>query len=92
MPRHRLRNFSQAHSFPPVKSPGGSNKAYGEGWIYVSYGITFALAVVLWALGGIWVDRRLGTVPLFTLIGTLGGMMLAGFWLMQRIKAGERKR
>lgn len=74
-----------------MKSPGGPNKAYGEGWIYVSHGITFAIAVALWALGGVWVDRRLGTMPLFTLIGTIGGMFLAGAWLVQRVRAGERK-
>jgi len=92
MVRRCLRNISQAHSFPPVKSPDGPNRAYGEGWTYVTHGITFAVAVALWALGGVWLDRRLGTMPLFTLIGTVGGMLLAGFWLIQRVKAGERRK
>ena len=92
MPCHCLRNISQAHSFPPVKSPDGPHRTYGEGWTYVAHGTTFAVAVALWALGGVWLDRRLGTMPLFTLIGTVGGMLLAGFWLIQRVKAGERRK
>lgn len=59
----------------------------GEGYSYVSVGITFALTLTGAALLGFWLDRRLGTVPLFTLIGTLGGMGLGGFWLYQRLRA-----
>lgn len=32
-------------------------------------GLTFAVAMVLFALGGLWVDDRLGTRPLFLLVG-----------------------
>jgi F0F1-type ATP synthase assembly protein I len=74
-----------------VKTPDGPNRAYGEGWIYVSHGITFAVAVVLWALAGIWLDRRLGTMPLFTVLGTVVGMGLSGFWLLNRVRAGNRR-
>lgn len=89
-PGNRLRNISQAPSFPPVNAPDGPNLGYGEGWKYLSYTITFALAVALWALGGVWLDRRLGTLPLFTVVGTLAGMATAGYWLMARVKAGRR--
>lgn len=72
-----------------MKTPGGPHRAYGEGWAHVSHGITFALAVALSALGGVWLDRRWGTLPLFTIVGTVGGMALAGFWLVQRLRGGN---
>lgn len=41
--------------------------------------MTFALAVALFALAGSWIDRRLGTSPIFLvlgfLLGTAGGML-----------------
>lgn len=72
-----------------MKTPDGPHRAYGEGWAHVSHGITFAVAVVLFALGGVWLDRRFGLMPLFTLIGTFLGMFLAGFWLYGRLKGGR---
>jgi len=67
----------------------------GEGYSFVSMGITFALTLTGAALLGLWLDRRFGTLPLFTLIGTFGGMALGGFWLYQRLRGeiesdGER--
>ena len=41
---------------------------------YVHLGLTFALSILLFLYGGYRLDIRLGTLPLFTLIGTfLGG-------------------
>lgn len=59
----------------------------GEGYSYVAVGMTFALTLTAAALLGLWLDRRFGTVPLFTLIGTFGGMALGGFWLYQRLRS-----
>ncbi len=44
-------------------------------------GITLGLAMALFAWGGNWVDGRLGTSPLFVLLGVFGGFG-AGFWSM----------
>lgn len=44
----------------------------GLGW-YV------AICVVLGVLGGVWLDRLLGTAPLLTLVGTVLGSV-AAFW------------
>ncbi len=41
---------------------------------YVHLGLTFTLSILLFLYGGYRLDIRLGTLPLFTLIGTfLGG-------------------
>jgi hypothetical protein len=60
----------------------------GEGWELVSHGVTFALVITVSALGGVWLDKRLGTMPLATLVGTLGGMAWAGYWLYAKLGSG----
>jgi F0F1-type ATP synthase assembly protein I len=71
---------------------GGPNQAIGEGYAMVAVGITFALTLTGAALLGFWLDKRFGTVPLFTLIGTLGGMTLAGYWLWAKLVREQQKR
>ena len=69
----------------PEESP---NREIGEGYALVSVGITFALTLAGFTLGGFWLDKRLGTMPLFTLLGMVVGTGLGGFWLWQRM--GQR--
>jgi len=42
----------------------------GLGW-YV------AISIILGLLGGLWLDRKLETVPIFTLVGVALGIVLA---------------
>jgi len=73
-----------------VKHPrDDSLREIGQGYSLVSVGITFALVLTGAALLGFWLDRRLGTIPLFTLIGTLGGTGLGGFWVYQRMRRDD---
>jgi len=44
-------------------------------------GLTMALAIALFAIGGNWVDERLGTGPLFVLLGAFLGFG-GGFYRM----------
>ena len=89
--RIRLRNISQARTFRPVKPAGdGSNREIGEGYALLSVGITFALTLVGFTLGGFWLDGRMKSLPLFTVLGMLVGAGLGGFWLWQRF--GKRPR
>jgi F0F1-type ATP synthase assembly protein I len=48
----------------------------GVGW-YI------AIAIVLGLLGGLWVDGKLGTRPLFTIIGLIIGIMAAVYGVYQ---------
>ena len=43
--------------------------------VNLSWTMLFSLALPL--LGGIWLDRKLGTMPLLTLIGTILGILAA---------------
>ena len=57
---------------------------------YFAVGLKFAAGIVVFSLAGVWLDRRLGTIPLFTLVGTLGGAVL-GFLSVYRDVASDQK-
>jgi F0F1-type ATP synthase assembly protein I len=75
-----------------VKRPGSDDdsKEIGEGYALLTIGITFALTLTGCVLLGVWADRRLHTVPLFTIAGMLGGMAIGGFWMFQRLRRESR--
>jgi F0F1-type ATP synthase assembly protein I len=50
---------------------------------FAGIGIQFAVSIVLFAFAGVWLDKRLGTSPIFVLLMVLGGGGLA-FWMMVR--------
>ena len=56
---------------------------------FAGIGLQFALTLVVFALVGIWLDKKLGSSPWLLLIGVLGGAGL-GFWSMIR-KVSVRK-
>ena len=83
-----MRIFSQAGRFSPGMEPkSGPGKQYGEGYKYVSYGINFAGGNIVFMLVGLWLDRRLGVVPLFTVAGTLIGSVLSFLSVYRRLEA-----
>lgn len=59
---------------------------------YATTGLTFGVVLVVSTALGYWLDTRLGTVPLLTLVGAaIGG--IAGFWHLYRtLTAGVRDR
>ena len=57
---------------------------------FTGYGLTWALSTLLFLLGGWWLDGKVGSAPLFTILGAfIGGG--AGFYSLYRhIVAGPR--
>jgi len=54
-------------------------------------GVQFALAVVLFLFVGQWLDRRLGTAPVFLILGVFAGAA-GGFYSMYRkLTAAQRR-
>lgn len=53
----------------------------------ISFGITMVAAVFLGLYGGQWLDRRLGTFPIFMLLGILLGVGV-GFYSLWGELAG----
>jgi F0F1-type ATP synthase assembly protein I len=50
---------------------------------FAGVGLQFAVTLVLFALAGVWLDKRLGSSPWMLLLLVFGGSGLA-FWSMYR--------
>lgn len=64
----------------------------GEGYKYVSLGLTFAGGIIFFMLIGLGLDRLLHLMPLFTITGTLVGTVLSFLVVYRRLQAEERLR
>jgi F0F1-type ATP synthase assembly protein I len=71
------------------EEPAG--RALGAGYKYVSIGMTFAGAIVVFMGLGWLLDRWLGTLPLFLVAGALGGALLSFIWVYQKLKQDEAR-
>ncbi len=71
------------------KEPAG--RALGTGYKYVSMGMTFAGGIVMFTGLGWLVDRWLGTLPLFLIIGAIGGSVLSFVWVFLKLKQDETR-
>ena len=71
------------------KNLGGRNglwQALGLAW---NLGYIIALPLVVFALGGRLLDRRMGTSPLFLLAGVFISLIVTTIGLMRKIKVNE---
>lgn len=59
---------------------------------YAAAGLQFAVALVLFALGGDWLDDRFGTGPLFLLLGVFGGGAAAFYGMYRKLMAPHAKK
>ncbi len=76
----------------------GSRKSFGQGdeppnagAAYLGLGLQFGAAIVLFMLAGMWLDRRLGTVPWLMVIGVFVGAA-GGFYSIYRRLMDDQKR
>lgn len=58
--------------------------------IALSFGVTTAVSILLGYWGGNWVDRRLGTFPIFMVLGVLLGVGASFKSLFDFVAAFER--
>jgi F0F1-type ATP synthase assembly protein I len=59
----------------------------GEGYRYMGMGLQFAGGIVFFSLGGVALDRWLGLMPLFTILGTLLGATLSFINVYTKLQA-----
>jgi F0F1-type ATP synthase assembly protein I len=64
----------------------------GEGYKYVSLGLTFAGGIIFFMALGLVLDRLLGIMPVFTLTGTLVGTVLSFLSVYRKLQEEERRR
>lgn len=57
---------------------------------FAGVGLQFAIAVILFLLLGQWADRKLGTAPVFLLVGVFIGGGAAFFSMYRRITAAQK--
>lgn len=58
----------------------------------LQFGSTIVGSLVVFLLGGIWLDRRLGTQPLFLLVGMLLAFVAIGYSLYELATYGNLSR
>jgi hypothetical protein len=71
-------------SVPVTNHPSDDRPPIAVASQWVSRVITVSLEMVVPGLVGLWVDCRLGTKGLFSLIGFVGGVVMA-FWHLLRM-------
>ncbi len=74
-----------------MKPNSGPGRAMGEGYKLLGLGMTFAGGIILFMVLGLLLDRWLGVVPLFTVVGTLVGAVLSFINVYVKLAALERK-
>ena len=62
----------------------------GGGSQLAGLGVTFAASVALLTFAGIWLDRRVGTLPLFTLLGTFAGLVGGTISIIRAVDRSQR--
>jgi F0F1-type ATP synthase assembly protein I len=64
----------------------------GEGYRYVSLGLTFAGGIIFFMALGLGLDRLLDLMPVFTITGTLVGAVLSFLVVYRKLQEEERRR
>ena len=59
---------------------------------YTGYGLTFALSTLLFLLGGWWLDGKVGTTPLFMILGAFIGAGTGFYSLYYHVVVEPRER
>jgi F0F1-type ATP synthase assembly protein I len=58
---------------------------------FAGVGIQFAASIVIFLFAGQWVDNKLGTSGLFTIIGVFVGAGAAFYLMYRKISAAQRR-
>jgi F0F1-type ATP synthase assembly protein I len=69
--------------------PEGTDSSFSAG--YQGAGIQFGLSIVLFTLGGVWLDSKFATSPWLTLLGVLVGAVGGFMALYTRIAADVKR-
>ena len=90
VPERRSRRGS-ANSPKREESGGRALRGYARaaGSEFASLGIAMGVAIALLAVAGDWLDDRLGTAPLFVLLGVFTGFAGGCYSLFGRLAAGR---
>ena len=65
--------------------------SFAKAGAFAGLGFSFALSILLFLWAGQWVDRKLGTAPLFLVIGAFLGAALGFYSIYRRLMAEQRR-
>ena len=74
-----------------MTEPSGSSREMGEGYKYVSLGLTFAGGIIFFMGMGFLLDRWLGWMPVLTVVGTLVGSVMSFLNVYWKLQADEKQ-
>jgi ATP synthase protein I len=57
----------------------GSSRTFGYFALFSEIGLVLLVTTLAGALGGYWLDQRIGTLPIFLLVGFLAGTALGAY-------------
>lgn len=77
---------------PGTNGDGGDKSEASTVSTYAGAGLQFAVSLIVFVLIGDWADGKLGTAPLFLLIGVFGGGAAAFYSMYRKLMAphGEK--
>lgn len=80
----------------PLKSDSGSEHPSPEPTIpgagaVAGMGLQFAISILLFLLAGQWIDRKLGTEPLFLIVFVFGGAGASFFSIYRKLMEQQRR-
>ena len=86
-PRDSSGNTPERRKTPrsaaPVEGPGPA--------AYAGFGLQFVIALLVFLYLGQWVDRKLGTEPVFLMIGVFVGAGGAFYSMYRKLTAAQRR-
>lgn len=65
------------------------SEAQGSSTRGLSAGLTFAAVVALFTWGGLWLDEKVGTKPLFVLLGVFLGLLGGTIHMLRVLAPGQ---
>ena len=68
-----------------------SQKKGLSGADFAGVGMQFALAIIIFLFAGQWLDKRLGTNGLFTIVGVFVGATAAFYNMYRKISAAQKQ-
>jgi F0F1-type ATP synthase assembly protein I len=85
------RDFQVSRGRSPVPNTDEPDPGGLQSYMRFSHlGLQFAMTIALLTGGGVWLDGKLGTMPLFTLIGLFLGFGAGFYHLYRAVFAGKK--
>lgn len=75
-----------------TSGPENSDRDYQSMGLAATLGFGIAISLAVLAGGGVWLDTKLDTAPLWSLVGLVLGLIAAGYQLYELVLASRKDR